>query len=86
MTGHSLTQILDIIPRSSCSTGESYCTYRVPFPKYIKLDNNIRRLREISVRLANEEGKSIEFGEGTGVTRLSLHFLSKKNLHHNGAY
>ena len=79
--GHALVQLLDIIPRGDCQEGSLYCTYRNTNPKYIKLHENLRRLTEIKVRLANEEGESLSFGS-SGETRLSLHFLAKSVLHH----
>ena len=79
--GHELVQLCDVIPKVKCAQGNSYFTYRVKNPKYVRVHEHLRRLSEVEVKLANESGDLLQFTPGSGETRITLHFLSKQLLY-----
>ena len=76
--GNTLIRVSEIFPRAKCSKGDTLLWYKSKLPKYVKLDENLRRMSKISVILANEHGEILRFGENCQETRLTIHLSSKK--------
>ena len=64
------------------ATGNKYLTFRPHIRDYVKLENNIRKLDSIHVKLTNEKGDPIAFSksENYGETFLSVHLIDEQYL------